>query len=238
MEKAYVIRVDLIFHPRIDVKDARTDYAHSPLLPDLSSHEHLRVVHISGLHYRDDAKEWPNQDAMIRTEDYIWEQIVIMLKSAATNLRGIFLHVNDDNIVFYPSHQRFMITHVAKDGRRPGERLGRLDKFNWSSLGATLLACKKLINVFVLLTPQGIHSYRGNRWILYRKTVDAIQSQLPATLRHKLAFGIVKGEDIVFMYENYFIRSGFLSFYIDRRQTTSESSIPSAELMKRLLEAE
>ena len=161
-----------------------------------------------------------------------------MLKSAATNLRGIFLRTNDDNIVFNPIQRRFVIARLTNNGPRPEERLGRLDGLKWSSLSGTLLACEKLVNVFIILSPRYHRSPGGNPWNLYRKTVDAIQSQLPAALRHKLAFGATGAKDVVYMYVNYFVCRECLSFSIYRSQKTSKCSLPSEELMIRLLEAE
>ena len=235
MEKVYAVRVNLISHIRTDANDARTDYVQSPLLPDLSLHQHLRVIHIHGLHYRDDAEGWSFQEVVIRTEDYLWKQIAIMIESAAAKLSGIFLYATDDNIIFHPDYQIFLVVHVMNDGPRPEERLGRLDRFNWSSLGVTLLACKKLVNVFILLNR---HSPGGNRWIFYRKTTDAIQSQFPATLRRKLAFGVINGQDVIYMYVGYFVCCGFPSSFIYRSHTNNESSLPWTELRHRLIEAE
>ena len=226
-----MVRVNLILHLRIDVNDARTDAVQSLLLPDLSSHQHLRVIQIYGLHYRDDAEGYPTQGAMITTEDYLWEQVAIMIKSAATNLRSILLHMNDNNVVFHPIEQRFMVGRWMKDGPCPGECLGRLDGFDWSSLGRTLLTCEKLVNVFILINPQYHHNPGGNPWALYRKTVDAIQSQLPAVLRRKLAFGAMGKKDVIYMYVDRFVCRECLSFSTYRSQMTSECSLPTAKFM-------
>ena len=109
---------------------------------------------------------------------------------------------------------------------------------SWSSLSGTLLACEKLVNVFIILNPQYHRSPGGNPWTLYRKTVDAIQSQLPAVLRRKLAFGVMKEKDVIYTYVDYFTCCECLSFSTYRSQMTSERSLLMVELMIRLSEAE
>ena len=198
-----------MLHAWINIGNIWTEFVERPLLlPDLSSHQRLRIVHVDELHYREDTYEWDYYAEVMRMEDYFWEELNFMLYSAAA-LRGIFLHFGDDNMVYVPEFDECMVRNSMKNEPRDEGGLGDLHEFNWGLFTETFRKYPEFTNAFVLLSASEDRPLK-KRWSSYPKTVDAIRAQMPQDISAKLAFGVASDEHITYMWVNPIFSHGLV----------------------------